>query len=242
MKKIFSFILFVCITNISLAQVHEAGIFIGGTNYVGDIGSTNIIDPNAFGYGVIYKWNYNPRIAFRGSLTQMNIKGVDAESNNEIRQSFQNKFKKSVTEITGGIELNFWEYNLSKRGFQGTFYTTLEAGAFQYPMITGANSSTDFEFENKIGFAIPFGVGYKGRLYKQFSFAIEARIRYTFTDDLDDSLFIKEEVLPNSDPTQKPYINREKFNNPDTNDWYMVTGVSLFYTFGRPPCYSNLRH
>ncbi len=73
MKKQLLAIVFICVTSISWSQIHEIGIFIGGTNYVGDVGKTNYISPNNIGAGLIYKYNLNPRIALRGNVSLIPI-------------------------------------------------------------------------------------------------------------------------------------------------------------------------
>ena len=54
---------------------------------------------------------------------------------------------------------------------------------------------------------------------------METTVRYTFTDELDYS------------------TNRfSELNFGGTsNDWYMFSGVSLVYTFGRPACFADQR-
>ena len=39
-----------------LSQFHEVGFFLGGSNYIGDIGTDQYIDPNSPAVGLIYKW------------------------------------------------------------------------------------------------------------------------------------------------------------------------------------------
>jgi len=237
MKKQYLFLLFIGLTNLMNAQVNEIGIFVGGSNYVGDIGSSTFIRPNAPAFGLIYKFNKNPRIAYRATLTSMSIRGNDLDAKNEIRQYFKNSFKKNITELTAGIEFNFFEYNLASRGLTKTPYFILELAAFQYKTAQSLAPSVapaiSINYKSKRGIAIPFGIGYKTKLFDKFAFAIETRIRYTLTDDIDDGLFIKEHILPATTSSNKI----EKFNNPKTNDWYMFTGISISYTFGRPPCY-----
>ena len=43
-------------------QFHELGLFIGGSNYIGDIGTNRYLDPNSPAVGVIYKWNIQSAI------------------------------------------------------------------------------------------------------------------------------------------------------------------------------------
>ena len=78
-------------------------------------------------------------------------------------------------------------------------------------------------FDNKNSFAIPFGVGIKSKLAGSLAISLETRVRYTFDDDLD---FTTENI---------PNLNFGSNNS----DWYMFTGISFIYTFGRPPCYTN---
>jgi hypothetical protein len=55
------------------AQIHEVGVFLGGSNYIGDIGPTTYISPNEPAIGVLYKWNKSPRHSYRFSYTQSKI-------------------------------------------------------------------------------------------------------------------------------------------------------------------------
>ena len=56
MKKIFLFIFILGLTK-SNAQINEIGVFLGGSNYIGDVGKTNYVNPNELSHGFIYKWN-----------------------------------------------------------------------------------------------------------------------------------------------------------------------------------------
>ena len=70
-------------------------------------------------------------------------------------------------------------------------------------------------------------VGYKSRVTDHIIFAAEIGARYTFSDGLDAS-------VPNSDELQSL-----SFGNTNSNDWYVFSGITLTYTFGRRPCYCN---
>ena len=59
MVKKFLFIAMLLTTVANSAQIHEAGIFVGGSNYIGDIGPTNYILPSNFAGGIIYKYNFS---------------------------------------------------------------------------------------------------------------------------------------------------------------------------------------
>jgi hypothetical protein len=68
------------------AQFHEVGVFLGGSNYVGDVGSHRYLDPNAFAYGVVYKWNVTDRYSLRGGFTLTNL--MENEYRNKRSESF----------------------------------------------------------------------------------------------------------------------------------------------------------
>ena len=50
------------------AQTYEIGVFAGGSNFIGDVGSSKYISPNQPALGGIFKWNRSARHSFRFSL------------------------------------------------------------------------------------------------------------------------------------------------------------------------------
>jgi len=223
MKKLVILIAFICYTTTSVSQIHEIGVFAGGSNYIGDIGSEYYINPNELMGGLIYKRNLNPRIAVRGTFTLADISADDANATNQQRFDRGIHFSNSIKELAVGIEFNYFEYNLDDRRLTRTPYILVEFAAFSYKTITEKNAD-GYVYENNISYAIPFGLGYKTKLAGDWAIALEMRARYTFEDDLD---------YNNSD------IKSLQFGNPDSNDWYMFSGISIVYSFGRPPCYAT---
>jgi hypothetical protein len=121
-----------------------------------------------------------------------------------------------------------------------------------YDFITeyGYKQSTKFDF------SIPFGVGYKIKFKYNWILAFEVGARYTFQDNLDYSAIKTEDFNVAVDPRltelrlQDPQLDSEinarnasligrnqTGNTFKSNDWYLVWGINLTYTFGRPPCY-----
>ena len=115
MGRYLTLLLFICITSNCLSQIHEIGFFVGGVNYVGDVGRTNYIHPNDTGVSFLYKYNINPRMAIRGNYSNFSISGDDADSENTIRQQRGFSFKNSINEFAVGIEYNFYEYYFSSK-------------------------------------------------------------------------------------------------------------------------------
>ena len=221
-KGIFLFFFIAFSINLS-AQVYEIGFFLGGSNYVGDIGRTNYIYPNKAAGAVFFKYNYNPRIAFRGTYSYLPIKGNDLEADTDLRINRGLNFKNTINELALGLEYNFYEYNIAEQGKTWTPYILLELAAFRYQTAVAEPVPYQYQFQNKTSFTVPIGIGFKSKLYQNLAFALETKIRYTFEDDLD--------------------YTTAKIQNLNLgglgNDWYMFTGVSFIYTFGRPPCYTN---
>jgi hypothetical protein len=223
MKKSILLIVLMYFSNNSFAQLYEAGFSLGGSNYVGDVGRTNYIYPNNPSFALFFKYNYNPRIALRATYSYLPIKGDDLEADTDFKNNRGFSFTNTVNELAIGLEYNFYEYNLSETDKSWTPYILLELAAFNSKHVVSETSQGQYNFENKNSFALPIGVGFKSRLAGAFAFAIEAKFRYTFDDDLDFTTTSVESL---------------DFGG-NNSDWYMFTGVSLIYTFGRPPCYTK---
>ena len=56
-------------------------MFLGGSNYIGDIGTDRYIDPNSPAIGLLYKWNVTNRYSLRGGFTLTKL--VETEYNKE---------------------------------------------------------------------------------------------------------------------------------------------------------------
>lgn len=221
MKKGLITLLFSCFSTILFAQIHELGLFVGGVNYVGDVGSTNYIYPNNAGGGIVYKWNWNPRIAIRGSYRYIPINADDKNADNSFRQNRGYKFSNTINELALGIEFNFYEYDFSSEEKNATPYILLEFSGFNYNIVNSEINTGEYLYTNTTSYSVPFGVGYKTKFFGKLAIAVETKFSYTFKDDLDYTT---------------PKISSLDFGG-NGNDWYVFTGVSIVYTFGRPACY-----
>ena len=68
MKRIGLLLFFITVFFPAKAQIHELGIFLGGSNTIGDVGSSYPVYANSAAYGLIYKWNITRRYAIRADL------------------------------------------------------------------------------------------------------------------------------------------------------------------------------
>jgi hypothetical protein len=208
------------------AQIHEFGVFAGGSNYIGDIGSTTFIAPNETAFGLLYKWNKSPRHAWRASFLQSTITSRDADSDNGMRVERNYAFKNSTKEISLGLEFNFFEFNLhdSQKKVTPYIYSGLSIVTYSQLYHIGGKHKIDYY---DYSLAIPMVLGIKTNITDHWILGLETGARYTFTDNLDGSNPKNSNLAP------------LKFGNTNSNDWVVYTGFTLTYTFGKKHCYCN---
>lgn len=210
------------------AQTYEIGIFAGGSNVIGDVGSTQYISPGGLALGGVIKWNRSDRHSFRASLIGTFLRGDDADSDDVSRNLRGLEFNNKLIEGSIGIEYNFWEYELYSGEKQFTPYLFTGLSAIYHSETMLNSNASGFKFDGwSFNMAVPIVLGVKGTITRQLIGSIEVGARYTFTDNLDGS-------FPNSAGTDEL-----RFGNINNNDWYVFSGVTLTYTFGRKPCYCN---
>ena len=225
MKK--SLVLFFCLIFQSIlnAQIHEIGVFLGGSNYIGDVGKTNFVSPNELAFGILYKWNKSPRHSYRFSYTQSTISGNDLDSEVPGRYLRGYKFKNNIKEFSAGLEFDFFDFNLHevlKRKITPYVYSGLSYFAYDELYVINGETKKDYTSST---FAIPMTVGVKTNLFENIILGIEVGTRYTFTDNVDGSL-----------PKNK-ILSPLKFGNIISKDWFVFTGFTITDTFGDKPCY-----
>lgn len=220
------FVLFFCFISLTSvkAQIHEVGVFLGGSNYIGDVGPTNHIAPNEPALGVLYKWNKSPRHSWRIGYTQSKVKSNDRDVKTPGRNERGYSFENSIKEVSLGLEFNFFDFNLHDSKNKITPYVYSGISYFAYDQLFFIAGETKLDYADG-GFAIPMTVGLKSNLLPHFVLGFEVGARYTFTDNID-----------GSNPKNKN-LETLKFGNINNNDWYVFTGVTLTYTFGNKPCY-----
>ncbi|WP_310992868.1 DUF6089 family protein [Aequorivita marina] len=222
------------------SQTYEVGFMAGGANYIGDIGNTTYINPQTLALGGIVKWNRSRRHAFRASFLYAKIEGDDAKSNENSRQQRGYSFENSIKEASLGLEYTFWDYdvhNNSKWISTPYLYTGITAFLYDksgtldkgYGIGMGDGTEQVQNTQTGIEFAIPMVLGYKARLNPHVFMGFEIGARYTFTDNLDGS---------NSATSKRPNPDGQ-FGNINNDDWYMFTGITLTFAFGRLPCYCD---
>ncbi|NDP26077.1 MAG: hypothetical protein GZ087_01430 [Flavobacterium sp.] len=205
------------------AQIHEIGVFVGGSNYIGDVGSTTYISPNKPAMGLLYKWNKSPRLAYRFSINGAYIYANDIDSNEPGRNLRGFHFRNSIKEVSLGLEFNFFDFNLHEVERKYTPYVHSGLSYFRSHDAYLSSGQIVMLDHHSGALAIPMTLGIKSNVFPHVILAMEIGARYTFTDNLDGSN-PKDEIFP-------------KFGNINNNDWYVFSGLTLTYTFGNKPCY-----
>ncbi|MDX1542547.1 MAG: DUF6089 family protein [Christiangramia sp.] len=230
MRYIITFVVMAIFTTSTYSQQVEVGAFAGGANFIGDVGRTNYILPNTPVGGVIAKWNRSARHALRLTLLYAEISADDTKSHDTRRQQRGYSFDNTIAEASLGIEFNFWDYDLTEALPQSTpyLYTGITYFRADHLWLKNGRGGNLVNEGTNWSFAIPMIMGYKEAVSENIITAFEIGARYTFTDNLDGSW--PEEYLDRREPSAE-------FGNRNTNDWYVFTGLTLTFTFGRKPCY-----
>ncbi|MGB5554038.1 MAG: DUF6089 family protein [Flavobacteriaceae bacterium] len=226
MKKYFVSIMVLLCVQLK-AQMYEIGVFAGGANAIGDVGRTNYILPSDIAAGGIFKWNASKRYAWRASVIYGKINMDDSKSNLSSRQQRGFEMNNTILETSAGLEFNFVEYNLHKLGpaFTPYMYTGLTYFRYDYNYFSAGQLVDDQQKDGAL--AIPMTLGMKLRVGQMFIIGAEIGARYTFTDNLDASNPSKSTVSQQRDVA---------FGNVNSKDWYVFSGITFTYTFGRVPC------
>lgn len=182
----------------------ELGIFLGGSYYIGDLnplGHFNQFTKPAG--GIIFRYNFNPRLAARANVLFGSIEAHDEFSSSAAQNQRNLSFKSPVTELSAQLEFNFLDYQIgnekkkfspyiffglavfqfSPKGQLGNNWINLQPLGTEGQGLEGGASKKKYKLTQM---SIPFGVGVKANLSKNIGLSIEWGMRKTFTDYLDD--------------------------------------------------------
>ena len=228
--------LFFLLTNhlTGFSQIHEMGMFLGGSNTISDLGSTHFIYANSPAFGLIYKWNLTTRYALRASFITSKLKSSDYYANDLSRFNRFFEVDNKVFEFSAGMEVNFFDFDLHNQDKEFSPYFFTGINYFQYQLFTirdGLSSIDIDKYDSALEFSIPAIIGIKFSINNSFVLSFETGVRYSLTDNIDGSNPIGQ--FENDIQVK----HGELYNN----DWYVFTGIALSYTFGRQPCYCKER-
>ncbi len=248
------------------AQSWEIGLMGGGSNYHGDLAYNIVPAETKVSGGAFFKYNLNEYWSVRPTISYLQFAGSDAnfKENNLRNLSFRN----TVYELGGMFEFNFQPFSIKSIHKNTTFYAMAGIAAFKHkPEALYKDEwhdlhaiKTESERYKLIQINVPFGVGVKHSLSKNFVLGLETGWRKTFTDYLDDvsgvypnlvdleashgalaaelsdrSREVSETRLPLSSPG-------DMRGDPNLKDWYFQTALSISYRFTPVQCPYNRIH
>jgi hypothetical protein len=228
MKTILTTICALFISGLGFSQIYEIGGFFGGSNFIGDVGSSKFINPNKLALGGVFKWNRSPRHSYRASLVHTTLFAEDRLSDDPKRIQRDYHFKATVLEASIGLEFNFFDFDLHSGTQIGTPYIFTGISMAYHPNFYFNNNKLVDEKTSSYAIGIPIALGFKATINESIIVAIEVGARYTFSDEID-----------GSEPDAEELKEIVRFGNFNNNDWYVFSGLTLTYTFGRKPCYCN---
>jgi len=246
-----------------LGQVSEFGITGGVTYYVGDLNPLKHYPKNThIGGGLVYRYNFNNRYAFRLQGLYSKLEAYDSDSGDSLQVRRNLHFRANLLEISGLVEVNFFKYRStgkdSKRwtpfifvGFgyfranpqaqlDDTWYDLAQLG-------TEGQGSTLGDDTYKVDhLCLPFGAGLKFNLGK-LDLQMEWGLRRTWTDYIDDvsGTYVDNTLLTFesgeltaqlADPSafrETGYNTGRARGDAQTRDWYQYTGLTLTYILTR---------
>lgn len=206
MKRFLAIALFALVSIPAFSQFlknSEMGITVGGGNYIGDINPKYNFYGTKMMYGVIYRYNFNPRWVVKASAMFGRVGAEDSHFNNIRNLSFESK----INELAATCEFNFFDYQTGSKKHRVTPYIFGGIGVFfMNPQAEILNPLTyerewvelqplNTEGQGMEGYdnpysltqiSIPFGLGLKISLNKVVCIGLEWGLRMTFTDYIDD--------------------------------------------------------
>jgi len=213
------------------AQDWEGGLFVGTTNYQGDlVAPAFTLKELNYGAGLVIRHNMNSKMAIRGNLLFGKIDGRD---NNWVEPAYRQRrnfsFESPITELSLKFEYspfakdNGFDKNekllkrLTPYGFAGlgvafwdptTDFNLPEDGGPPFgATLANINADQDSDFSTT-ALVVPIGGGIKADLSEKVIGGLEFGMRLPFTDYLD---------------------GVSEAANPDRNDWFWFGGAVITF-------------
>lgn len=238
--------------NIQLhAQAIELGYQLGGSNYWGDLAPKVVLTETQMSSGLFARLNLSNSFAWKNELNFHNVSGTD--QNFDFNKSRNLNFHSKITEFASVIEFNFTKYGTGVLDKKITSYFYTGLSYFRFNPQTEINNNTvdlaTYQTEDvaykTTAMAVPFGMGVKWMVNKNIALEWQIGFRKTFTDYLDDVSTVYPDIdaklakgLVAGTLTDRSIesnngtpLNQQGFRrgNPDYNDWFMSTTISVCY-------------
>ncbi len=203
----------------------EGGLFLGASYYNGDLNPSRPFYMAQPAVGGLVRVVLNERLAFKGTLTAVEIQGEYPQNDIQYPAASGNSsshygFQRTMADISTQLEINFFDYDQPFRRKE-TRFTPFLSGGLAYTAYRRYQSDDAGGSENPhFILSLPFGIGVKYKPADWLHVGLEWTFRKTFVDDLD-------YLGPGEIDPADPY----GFQMPSdwhNNDWYSFAGI--FFT------------
>ena len=253
MKKVnfylYPFLIVICFFSLNgfqeaKAQQYEIGGGLGVAAYSGDL--VRRLDKGRVGLqGTLFgRRNFDNVWSLRAGLSYGRISAADSINPiDPVAESRNAYFKGNIFEVSAVMEYHFLDYlhpqsehRFSPYGFFGLGFSYYSGeGAYNFQAFDEATG--DYMLGENSGSyylttpVIPFGIGVKYKINKNWTLGSELGFRATFTDFLD--------LLDGNRPAHlTPQDRLINSGNYSDKDWYYFLGVSLSYSINSYKCYA----
>lgn len=266
----FLFLFFFLSTGINkniYAQMWEVGVFLGGSNYIGDLsyGPLGTMSETNGAAGAIIRYNFNGQFSLKGNAYYGTLSGSDENAPTEEQRHRNLHFRSRILDIGINAEYYITGYDKIFKRYTASPYLFAGLSVFRFnpqteyedewvdlqPLGTEGQGTTQYQDREKYAitqFSIPFGIGLKHSIHKHWNLGFEVGFRTTFTDYIDDvsTTYVEEYVLK-SQNHELSYIlsNRTGVEipagtprgDPTSNDWYYFFGITITYNIIPSECF-----
>lgn len=264
----FLLLLVLCYNN-SMSQGIEFGVMFGASNYYGDLSNNSIMPSQTHLAGsILGRYNLNDRWSVKGFVGYGRVSGADSLGSSNYRKARNLSFYTDIYEFSAHLELNLLSNMAGRRRLIPYIFAGI--GVFNFnpktiyhdtvyelqPLGTEGQGTTLYNDREKYSLTtvcIPIGAGLKKKVGKHIAVGVEAGIRFTFTNYLDDvsGTYADARVVGASngvtayrlsdrsgEKNAPEYTNIFKEGDPrgfkifQFSDMYFMGGFSVTYIFG----------
>jgi hypothetical protein len=202
-KAVIKTFIFLCMSGFGLsvhAQYSELGLFIGGTNYKGELSHQLFNDKFiSLGVGGFFRHNWTRHWGYRLQLNYGKIQADDQQGDHFWQLQRNLNFESKIVEFSYLLEFNFLPYEVGNREYAFTPFLNSGLTLFHFnpkairgddkielqPLGTEGQLIADDRTYRRLAVAFPIGGGIKFNI-GQMGVSLEVAARRSYTDYLDD--------------------------------------------------------
>ncbi len=224
------------------------GLSTGFIHYQGDVYSKLNLG-TSLSYGASLYLHFTPWLKARASVAVGSISGNDNESSNLDDQAQNLNFRNRIQELSLLAEWDFFPWLPSQTSKAAAFIFTgftffkhnpQSYNTFASSYINLRDLNTEGQNYSLTSTAIPIGIGGRYEFAKRWTVSLQAGIRFTLTDYIDDvgkGVYLSADALPNV--LSRQYANRTLESRPALPNLITNKGV-VSYTGSDGNTYSTL--